>query len=210
MIALPTSGGGEVEVDGRRLELTNLDRVLWPNMGFAKRDLVAYYARVAPAILPHLAGRPLSMVRLPHGAGGRIFLQNECRGAPEWMTTASLRLRTGEVRRYCVVDDRPSLLWVANLGTVELHPYPARADRPDAPPALLLDLDPGEGTTIADACRVALALRALARDRGLRPLPKTSGGAGLHLYAPLRAGTTFGAARTLGRSPRITSRSTSR
>lgn len=190
----------KVEVDGRELTLTNLDRVLWPTPRFTKGDLVDYYTRVAPAILPHLAGRPLSMVRLPHGVTGRLFLQNECRGAPDWMATAELTLRTGETRRYCVVNDAASLVWVANLGTVELHPYAAPAERPDEPPALLLDLDPGPGTTFADVCRVALALRRLAAERGLVPLPKTSGGAGLHLYARLHAGTNFETARTLGRA----------
>jgi bifunctional non-homologous end joining protein LigD len=179
------------------VDLTNLDRVLWP--GFTKADLVAYYTSVAAVLLPHLAGRPLSMVRAPHGASGRLFLQNECRGAPDWMTTASLRLQSGEVRRYCVIDDLRSLVWVANLAAVELHPYPTRADRPDEPVALLLDLDPGPGTAFGEACRVALLLRELAAPRGLDPLPKTSGGAGLHLYARLAAGTTFDAARHLAR-----------
>jgi bifunctional non-homologous end joining protein LigD len=188
-----------MEAGGRRVRLTNLDRPMWPDEGFYKRDLIGYYERVAAAIVPHLAGRPVSMVRMPLGVSGRIFLQNECRGAPDWMATATLRLQTGEARRYCVIDDLPSLLWVANLGTVELHPYPARANSPDTPIALLLDLDPGPGTTIADACRVALVLRELAAERGLEPLPKTSGGAGIHLYAPLAEPHTFDAARALGR-----------
>jgi bifunctional non-homologous end joining protein LigD len=199
-LVLPSGPEGVVAVDGRTLRLTSLDRVLWPAPHeFTKRDLVAYYAAVAGASVTHLSGRPLSMVRLPHGVNGRVFLQNECRGAPEWMTTASLRLRDGTVRRYCVVDDLPSLVWVANLGTVELHPYPAPASRPDSPVALLLDLDPGPGLSLRDACAVALALRPLCAERELRPLPKTSGGDGLHLYAPLAAGTTFADARSVGR-----------
>lgn len=198
MIDLPQGPGGEIEAGGRRLELTSLDRLLWP--GFSKRDLISYYARVADVLVPHLAGRALTMVRFPLGVRGRAFLQNECRGAPPWMTVAPLRLQTGELRRYCVIDDLASLLWVANLGTVELHPYPSLAEREGEPLALLLDLDVGEGTSFRDACRVALAVREIASRHRLRPLPKASGGTGLHLYAPLPSRTGFDEARTLARS----------
>jgi bifunctional non-homologous end joining protein LigD len=97
---LPRTADGTIEIDGRALELTNLDRPLSGDEPFAKRDLISYYARVAPVLVPHLAGRPLSLVRFPAGLQGRGFLQNECRGAPAWMRTASLRLRTGATRRY--------------------------------------------------------------------------------------------------------------
>src|SRR3954452_5889697 len=137
-----------------RVELTNLDRPLLD--GFTKRDLIDYYVAVAPAILPHLTGRPLSLVRFPSGLEARGFLQNECRGAPEWMRTATLTLQGGRTRRYCVVDDLASLVWVATPPTVEMHLYLFDCERPERPVAVLLDLDPGPGLTILDACRVAL------------------------------------------------------
>jgi bifunctional non-homologous end joining protein LigD len=184
---LPAARDGTVEADGRRVELTNLDRPLAD--GFRKRDLISYYARVAPVLVPHLAGRPLSLVRFPAGLSGRGFLQNECRGAPAWMHTASLRLSSGETRRYCLVDDVASLLWVANLGTVELHPYLATSERPDHPLHVILDLDTGPGLGLLDAARVALSLRARLDALGLAAVVKTSGVSGLHVAVPVRDAT---------------------
>jgi bifunctional non-homologous end joining protein LigD len=176
-----------------KVELTNLDRPLLD--GFTKRDLIDYYVAVAPAILPQLTGRPLSLVRFPAGLEGRGFLQNECRGAPEWMRTATLELQGGRTRRYCVVDDLDALVWVANLTTVEIHPYRFDCERPDVPLAVMLDLDAGPGTTILDACRVALALFERRPDA----IVKTSGVTGLHVELP-GAADSFPAARELARS----------
>jgi bifunctional non-homologous end joining protein LigD len=180
---LPPTPDGTVEVDGRHVELTNLDRPLAD--AFRKRDLISYYARVAPVLVPHLTGRPLSLVRFPAGLSGRGFLQNECRGAPPWMHTASLRLRTGATRRYCLVDDVASLLWVANLGTLELHPYLATHARPDHPVQVILDLDTGPGLGLLDAARVALALRDRLLALGLTTVVKNSGVSGLHVAVPV-------------------------
>src|SRR4051794_32737454 len=196
---LPAEAEGAVEVGGRRVALTSLDRLLWPDQGFTKRDLIAYYAAVAPAIVPQLAGRPLTMARFPHGVQGRGFLQNECRGAPPWLRTATLELRTGARRRYCIVDDAAALVWVANLGTIELHPYPSAVERPDMPLAVLFDIDRGPGTTLADACRIALRLRARLTADGLPALVKTSGASGLHVSAPVD-GADFAAARRYARA----------
>jgi bifunctional non-homologous end joining protein LigD len=150
-------------------------------------------------LVPQLAGRPLTMARFPAGVAGRGFLQDECRGAPPWLRTAALRLRTGATRRYCVVDDLASLVWVANLGTVELHPYPARVERPDAPLAVLLDLDPGPGAGMHDACRIALRIRARLQSLGLDPVVKTSGVSGLHVAVPLEE-ATFDRVRAFARA----------
>jgi bifunctional non-homologous end joining protein LigD len=196
---LPPTPAAEVDVDGRAVRLTSLDRVLWPSEGVTKRDVLEYYAGVADVLVAHLAGRPLTLARFPHGVRGRGFLQNECRGAPAWMRTAPLVLRDGSVRRYCVVDDLASLLWVVNLNAVELHPYPARAERPDAPAAVLLDLDVGAGATTLDACIVALRLRPLLEADGLAPVVKTSGVSGLHVVAPV-TGADFAAVRGYARS----------
>ena len=151
--------------------ITNPDRELWP--GLTKRWLVGWYEAVAPVLVPHLRGRPLTMARFPDGIGGRGFLQNECRGAPEHVTTVTLELQGGRTRTYCVIDDERALQWVANQSAVELHPYLG-----EPPTAIAFDLDPQPPRGLDDARRVALRLRA--------ELPgavvKTSGAAGLHVF----------------------------
>jgi bifunctional non-homologous end joining protein LigD len=175
----------------RHVELTSLDRVLWPRAGFTKGAMVDYYRRVAPAILPHIGGRALTLGRFPAGVDGRGFAQTECRGCPEWMTTAPVRLRDGQVRNYCVVDDLPSLLWVANQSAIELHPFLARAERQHEPTTVVFDLDPGPRTGVLDCCRVALALRDELGAVGLEAFVKTSGSLGLHVQVPLNAPHTY-------------------
>jgi bifunctional non-homologous end joining protein LigD len=170
--------------------LTNLERVLWPEAGFTKGDLIGWYRDVAPALLPHLRSRPLTLWRYPSGVHERGFWQNECRGAPEWMRVEQVR-----EQRFCVVDDARSLEWVANLGTIELHPFGWRIESPDVADTLVLDLDPGPPATLRECCEVALLLH----DRlGARALVKTSGGAGLHLVAP--AAEPFAATKARARA----------
>jgi bifunctional non-homologous end joining protein LigD len=203
-------------VAGREISLSSLDKVLYPATGFTKRDLIAYYERVAPVILPHLAGRPLTLGRWPAGVDGRGFGQMECRGHPVWMQTAPLVLRTGETRSYCVVNDLPSLLWVANLCTIELHPYLAPVERIDRPSVVVFDLDPEPPATTADCARVALALRdEVCGDA----VVKTSGSAGIHLFVPLdsprpyaetRASARDVAERLAARDPTIVARASRR
>jgi bifunctional non-homologous end joining protein LigD len=189
----------EEEFAGRSVALTNLDRVMWPAAGLTKRWLIDYYVSIADLVLPHLTGRPLTLARFPDGVEGPGFVQNECRGRPEWMSVQPLRLRDGTVRTYCVIDDLPSLVWVSNLGTVELHPYLAQGDD-DLPQAVVFDLDPQPGTTPLDAWRVALVLRErLARD-ALRSFAKTSGVRGVHVYVPLNTPHTYRQTRAFARS----------
>jgi bifunctional non-homologous end joining protein LigD len=182
-----------------RPALTSLDRVLWPATGFTKGDMLAYYEAIAPVLLPHLAGRPLTLGRFPSGVEGPGFATTECRGRPGWVRTLAVPLRSGEVREQCVVDDLASLLWVANLGSIELHAFPAR-DRLEEPAFVVLDLDPGPGTGLADCCRVALRLRAALGEAGLRGFAKTSGGLGLHVYVPLAVGHDFRESKAFARS----------
>ncbi|HEX8857413.1 MAG TPA: non-homologous end-joining DNA ligase [Thermoleophilaceae bacterium] len=187
-------------IGGRDLRLTNVDRVLWPEAGFTKGAMIDFYAAVADVLVPHLARRPLTLGRWPSGVGHRGFAQNECRGAPEWMETAPLVLASGEVRNYCVVNDAASLVWVANLVAIELHPYLAPVNAPDRPIAVAFDLDPYPPRGLLDACALALRLRELLADRGLEAFPKTSGGTGMHIFVPLDGETGYDESRGFART----------
>lgn len=192
--------GGELEVEGRRLTLSSLDKVLWPATGFTKGELLDYYARVAPALLPHLAGRALTLGRFPDGVEGRGFAQVECRGRPAWLRTRALRLRDATLRRYCVVGDLPSLLWVANLDTIELHPFLFRGTRASGPDAVVFDVDPGPGAGFAECCETGLRLREVLAAQGLAVFAKSSGSRGLHLYLPLGRPHGWQAAKRFARA----------
>jgi len=173
------------------VELTSLDRVLWPASGFTKRQLIDYYVAVADVLIPHIAGRPMTLGRWPSGIDGRGFAQTECRGAPEWVATRPLRLRSGGVRNFCVLNDKRSLVWAANLGTIELHPY--LGGGPDGEDAVLVifDLDPRPEASLLDAAGAALALRQLLTARRLDAFAKTSGGHGIHVFVPLNVPHSF-------------------
>jgi bifunctional non-homologous end joining protein LigD len=174
-----------------RPALTNLDRVLWPAVGFTKGDMLAYYEAIAPALIPHLTGRPLTLGRFPAGVEAPGFATTECRGRPEWVRTIPVPLRSGEVREQCVIDDLPSLLWAVNLGSIELHAFPSAAWRLEEPAFVVLDLDPGPGTGLPECSQVALRLREVLAEGGLKGFCKTSGGLGLHVYVPLAPGHSF-------------------
>jgi bifunctional non-homologous end joining protein LigD len=174
-----------VDIEGRRLRLTNLDKVLWPEAQRTKAWMIEYYTRVAPVLLPHLADRPLTMRRFPDGVHGVSWHQNECRGEPDWFRVLETPGKGGRVLRFCVVDDLASLVWLANQGTIEFHPFQWAAEAPRRPTALVFDLDPGEPADLADSARVALRLRDLLTELGLESFAKTSGSLGLHVYVPL-------------------------
>jgi bifunctional non-homologous end joining protein LigD len=150
-----------------------------------------YYARAAPALLPHLAGRPVTLRRFPEGVHGPNWFQTECRDRPEWLPVRPVAGRRGGVQRYCMVNDLPALIWAANLAAIELHPLLAPEDRPAEPAAAVFDLDPGDPADVVDCCRVALWLRDLLDGMGLACFPKTSGSKGLHVYVPLGGGERF-------------------
>jgi bifunctional non-homologous end joining protein LigD len=181
-------------------KLSSLDRVLWPETGFTKGAMVDYYRSIAPVLIPHLRGRPLTLGRFPSGVHEKGWSQTNCRGAPTWMNVAQVPESRGtRVFRMCVVDDLDSLLWVVNQGTIELHPYLSPADAFDEPLALVFDLDPGEGRSLRDCCAVALLVRDVLGRDGLVAYPKTSGSSGLHLYVGLAPGATFGQTRAYAR-----------
>ena len=174
-----------VDVEGRRLAVTNLDKVLWPETGTTKAELIEYYAAVAPTLLPHLEGRPLTIRRFPDGVEGVSWHQNECQGEPDWFPVFETTGRGGRRLRFCMVDGLSSLVWLANQAAVELHPFLWRAERPRQPTQIVVDLDPGPPAGLVECARVALLLRPLLEEHGLAPLVKTSGSLGLHVQAPL-------------------------
>jgi bifunctional non-homologous end joining protein LigD len=191
-----------VEVDGRRLKVTNLDKVLYPATGFTKGQVVDYYVRVAPAMLPHLHDRPVTMVRLPDGVTGERFFEKRCPGhRPTWLDTIPLDADSDIAA--CSLDSVPALVWTANLAALELHTPQAPAADPWRPSAIVFDLDPGPGSDLADCARVALELHDLLAQLGLRAVAKTSGAKGLHLSVGIRpsvdAETTKGFALALGK-----------
>lgn len=184
-----------VEVEGRELKLTNLDKVLYPKAGFSKGEMVDYYARVAPAILPHLAGRALTLRRFPEGVDDldAAFFEKRCpRHRPEWVRTATVPAgpRAGKID-FCLCEDLPTLVWMAQLATLELHPSLSLARAPARPTVLAFDLDPGPPADVVDCCRVALRLREVLGHVGLECFPKTSGSKGMQLYVPLNTETSY-------------------
>jgi len=172
-------------VDGRALRLTNLDKVLWPGVGFTKRQLVEYYAEIAPVLLPHLDGRPLTVRRFPDGVDGVNWHQNECRGEPDWFPVFETHGREGRGLRFCLVDGEAALVWLANQAAIELHPFTWRVEAPRVPTQLVFDLDPGSPAGLAATAAVALSLRDLLSELGLDAYVKGSGSLGLHVHVPL-------------------------
>lgn len=181
----------QVEVDGRELKLTNLDKVLYPKAGFSKGEVVDYYAKVAPAIVPHLQGRALTLRRFPEGVDDTdaAFFEKRCpKHRPEWVKTAAVEAgpHAGMID-FCVCEDRATLVWMAQLAAIELHPSLSLAETPDRPSVLAFDLDPGPPAEVLACCRVALRLRELFAHFGLECFPKTSGSKGLQVYAPINS-----------------------
>ena len=174
-----------VEVAGRRITLTNVDKVLWPALGTTKRAMLAYYAQVAPVLLPHLAGRPLTVRRFPDGVDGVSWHQNECRGEPDWLPVFETSGRGGRRLRFCMVDGEAALLWLANQAAIELHPFRWRVELPRRPLSLVFDLDPGPPAGVLETARVALRLRDLLYELGLACFVNSSGALGLHVHVPL-------------------------
>jgi len=184
-----------VQVGGRTLTLTNLGKVLYPEIGFTKAEVLDYYQRVAPVLLPHIAGRPLTLKRYPEGVDGEAFFQKHVTAhRPDWIRTARVDSGSSRARgttvTYLVVDDLPSLIWAANLAGLELHVPMWRMPHVRQPDLLVFDLDPGAPANIVDCCRVAEELRPLLEAGGFAPLAKTSGGKGLQLYAPISGVTS--------------------
>jgi len=191
---------GELDVDGISVPVSSLDKVLWPETGFTKGQMIDYYLHIAPVLLPHLAGRPITLGRFPSGVDGDGFAQTECRGAPEWMHTAEVRLKSGEVRRHCLATDAASLVWMANQNAIELHTFGWTLENPAHPAEIVFDLDPGPDADILTAARVALLIRDELLGLGLEPFVKTSGSLGLHVLVPPRTARTFAETKSFSRA----------
>jgi len=182
-----------VQVDDRTLTLSNLDKVLYPDAGFTKGEVIDYYTRIAPILLPHVRERPLTFKRYPDGVDGKFFFEkNAPSHTPEWVRRVTLpspgSTKNRDTINYAILCDLPSLVWAANLATLELHvPMWTVTDKgkPRHPDLLVFDLDPGPPATIVECCEVALLLRDALADDGLEAVPKTSGSKGLQLYVPL-------------------------
>lgn len=190
---MPDEGGVDVDVGGRTLRLSNLDKVLYPETGFTKAEVIGYYAGVAEAMVPHLAGRCVTFRRFPDGVDGTSFYAKKCPSyRPEWMRTAvgPGTDEDGSALRYCVIDDVAGLVWAANLAALELHTPMARSDDLDRPGAVVFDLDPGAPADVLSCAQVAVWIRDLLARGGLDVFPKTSGSKGLQVYLPLNTPVT--------------------
>lgn len=186
------AGRTTVEVEGRELVLSNLDKVLFPasgswGNGFTKGQVIDYYRRIAPVLLPHLAGRPPTLVRAPDGVGGERFFEKRCPPHhPDWVRTETVV--GGGGHQGCMIEELPALIWLANLAALELHTHQWTVADPTHPTAVVIDLDPGPKASVLDCARVALELRDIVEQLGLELLAKTSGGKGMHLSIPLNTG----------------------
>lgn len=182
-----------VSLEGRQVNLSNLDKVLYPDTGFTKAQVIDYYTRIAPVLLPHLRDHPLTLKRYPDGVDGPFFFEKNCPGhRPPWVATVPVWSSGNKADvNYCMANDLPTLVWVANLASIELHPNLALGSNIARPCALVFDLDPGAPADIVDCSRVGLLLRSLFEEMGLRSFAKTSGSKGLQIYVPLNTEVTY-------------------
>lgn len=185
----------QVEVDGKELRLTNLDKVLYPATGFTKGEMVDYYAKVAPAIVPHLSGRAVTLRRFPEGVEDldAAFFEKRCpKHRPKWVKTTRVQAgpNAGKID-FCVCDSLPTLIWMAQLAALELHPSLSKSRAPKRPTVVAFDLDPGPPADVVDCSRVALRLRDLLAQLDLQSFAKTSGSKGMQLYVPLNTKTSY-------------------
>jgi bifunctional non-homologous end joining protein LigD len=186
-----------VEIQGRDLKLSNLQKVLYPATGFTKKDVIDYYVRIAPAILPHLKNRALTRKRYPDGVDAEPFFEkNAPMHKPDWVKTAPVWSEGGHrTVHYILANDMATLVWLANLAALELHPSLALSKDIKCPTEMVFDLDPGPPANIVQCCQVAMWLREIFEHFGIQSFPKTSGSKGLQLYVPLNTPTTFDATK---------------
>jgi bifunctional non-homologous end joining protein LigD len=191
-VIIPTDAdNATVDVDGKRVALTNLRKVYFPKLKLTKGDLLRYYASVADALIPHVANRAMVMKRYPHGVTGDFFYMKRAPSPrPPWIRTCAIEHSSGNVIDFPVIDDLPSLLWLINLGCIDLNPWYSLCEDPDRPLYLHFDLDPTPGATFAVVREAALIVRDVLQGLGMTPFVKTSGSKGAHVYVAIRSGPT--------------------
>ena len=182
-----------VKVGTRELTLSNLDKVMYPEVGFTKGQVIDYYTRISPVLLPHLKGRPLTLKRYPNGVDGPFFYEKNCPDhRPSWVKTQAIWSDSNDRDiNYCLAQDLPTLVWAANLADLEMHTTMALAKTPYKPTMVVFDLDPGAPADIVACCSVALLLRELFDEAGLVAFAKTSGSKGLQVYVPLNTPASY-------------------
>jgi bifunctional non-homologous end joining protein LigD len=192
----------ELKVGNRVLNLSNLDKVFYPATGFTKGDMIDYYIRVSPALLPHMKDRTMTLKRYPNGVDGMFFYEKRCPAhRPDWVKTASVWSEgNNDYINFCVFNDLPSLVWAANIAVLELHSYLGKAKDVLRPTMIAFDFDPGPPATILECCQVALWVREILEGYGLESFPKTSGSKGLQLYVPLNTAVTYDDTKTFART----------
>jgi bifunctional non-homologous end joining protein LigD len=192
----------ELIVEDRKIQVSNLDKVLYPKVGFTKGQVIDYYIRIAPMLLPHLKDRPLTMKRYPDGVEGEFFYEKNCPvHRPKWVKTARVWSESNNrMMNYCLAQDLPTLVWAANLADLELHTSLARKNNIKRPTMMVFDLDPGAPADIVQCCQVGIWLSDLLLKMKLKSFAKTSGSKGLQVYVPLNSSVTFDQTKDLSRA----------
>src|SRR5437773_2273326 len=191
----------ELIVEERKIQVSNLDKVLYPKVGFTKGQVIDYYIRVAPVLLPHLKDRPLTMKRYPNGVEGEFFYEKNCPShRPKWVKTAKVWSEGNQrIMNYCLVNDLPTLVWAANLADLELHTSLSRKNNIERPIVMVFDLDPGAPADIVQCCQVGLWLRDLLGKMKLKSFAKTSGSKGLQVSVRLKTPVIYDETKILPR-----------
>jgi bifunctional non-homologous end joining protein LigD len=182
----------QLNIGGRTVDVSNLDKVFYPKTGFTKGQVIDYYINISPYLLPHLKGRPVTLKRYPNGVEGFFFYEKQIPAShPQWVKTTNVKRKDGSEINYCVFDSLPVLVWAANLADLELHTFLHRAPAIATPTMVAFDLDPGSSADIVLCCKVGLWLKALFSKLKLECFAKTSGSKGLQVFVPLNSGATY-------------------
>src|SRR5215475_14060710 len=192
----------ELVVEGKKLSVSNLSKVLYPKVGFTKGQVIDYYIRIAPVLLPHLENRPLTMKRYPNGVEAQFFYEKNCPShRPKWVKTAKVWSEGNQrIMEYCLANDLPTLVWAANLADLELHTSLSRKNNIERPTTMVFDLDPGAPADMVQCCQVGIWLRDLLTKMKLKAFAKTSGSKGLQIYVPLNTAVSYDLTKGLSRS----------
>ena len=191
--ASPRSLPPSLKVGGKQIAVSNLDKVLYPETGFTKGQVIDYYLRIAPVMLPHLKGRPLTLKRYPNGVDGMFFYEKRCPvHRPDWVKTGKVWSEgNNDYINYCLVQDQATIVWLANLACLEMHTLLSRLPKDKVPTSMVFDLDPGPPANVLDSIRVGLQMRDVLLRLGLKSFAKSSGSKGIHLWVPLNTPVTF-------------------